>query len=389
MKKILFANGRPTPPISLGGDSVSVNILFNYLHNKGYSCYAFGVLNPSYSTTFNLHSTKDILQRLRNSQIQYKFTRKLWQIFLSRNLDRKYLAIKRTIDYSYSYAKCRMVRTESFQKELDKYIRDIKPDLIITQIESVSEVISEAKKWNLPLILIIQDMELYNIKNIDLANSHPKALILFISEAVKKQFSRYCKVPTAVWYHPLNITKTSSRKKLTKGYITMINPVFVKGGRIFHDIALALPKMKFLAVENWYDPKIDDIDYSDTKNVKVIKRQDDMHAIYNKTKLLLVPSIWQEAFGRVVVEAGLYGIPTIASDTGGLKEAVGNGGVVLKNYWDVNAWGNAIAKVLKKDQYHKLGLDAHRHALKFDTKIQGKKFELLMTKLLNKNKYVR
>lgn len=42
--------------------------------------------------------------------------------------------------------------------------------------------------------------------------------------------------------------------------------------------------------------------------------------IYAKTKVLLVPSLWQEPAGRVVAEAAVNGIPSIVSDRGGLEE---------------------------------------------------------------------
>ncbi len=43
--------------------------------------------------------------------------------------------------------------------------------------------------------------------------------------------------------------------------------------------------------------------------------------IWDRIKVLLVPSLWHEAWGIVVTEAQLRGIPVIASDAGGLAEA--------------------------------------------------------------------
>ncbi len=51
--------------------------------------------------------------------------------------------------------------------------------------------------------------------------------------------------------------------------------------------------------------------------------------VYRYTRVLLVPSVAQEASARVVAEALLNGIPVIASDVGGLPENVGSGGTVL------------------------------------------------------------
>jgi glycosyltransferase involved in cell wall biosynthesis len=51
--------------------------------------------------------------------------------------------------------------------------------------------------------------------------------------------------------------------------------------------------------------------------------------LYAVTRLLLVPSLWDEPAGRVAVEAMLNGIPPLVSNRGGLPETVGAGGLIL------------------------------------------------------------
>lgn len=51
--------------------------------------------------------------------------------------------------------------------------------------------------------------------------------------------------------------------------------------------------------------------------------------IFRGTRVLLVPSVWEEPFGRVAAEALLNGVPPIVSDRGGLAEAANGGGFVL------------------------------------------------------------
>lgn len=47
----------------------------------------------------------------------------------------------------------------------------------------------------------------------------------------------------------------------------------------------------------------------------------DMEPAYDNISVLIVPSLWQEAWGLIATEAQLRGIPVISSDAGGLPEA--------------------------------------------------------------------
>lgn len=53
-------------------------------------------------------------------------------------------------------------------------------------------------------------------------------------------------------------------------------------------------------------------------------RNEELPDIYNASDLLLVPSIHEEGFGRVILEALSCGVPVIASNRGGIKEAMSN-----------------------------------------------------------------
>lgn len=51
----------------------------------------------------------------------------------------------------------------------------------------------------------------------------------------------------------------------------------------------------------------------------------DIESFYPSVDVLVVPSLWEEPFGRVVVEAFAYGVPVIVSSRGGLPELVEEG----------------------------------------------------------------
>jgi len=53
--------------------------------------------------------------------------------------------------------------------------------------------------------------------------------------------------------------------------------------------------------------------------------QDELIEYYDRSHILLVPSLWQEPFGLVIAEAMARGLPVIASDAGGPAEIITHG----------------------------------------------------------------
>lgn len=65
-------------------------------------------------------------------------------------------------------------------------------------------------------------------------------------------------------------------------------------------------------------------------NVIIDDRTEDISSIYRKTRILLVPSLCDDAFARVVTEAMINGIPVIANDVGGIKTALNGAGYLAE-----------------------------------------------------------
>ena len=82
-------------------------------------------------------------------------------------------------------------------------------------------------------------------------------------------------------------------------------------------------------------------------NVTFCRAAPDVRPVYRNTQLLLVPSQWEEPFGRVVVEAQSSGIPCIARDVGGLREAVGDGGFLMPPSAGPSEWAEVVESVLE------------------------------------------
>ncbi|KAL6705043.1 hypothetical protein ACN47E_007302 [Coniothyrium glycines] len=162
-----------------------------------------------------------------------------------------------------------------------------------------------------------------------------------------------------------------------KNFIGMINPCPVKGARIFTDLARLCPEYDFLAYKSWGLDDTTDKEMRAVKNITLRLACTDMEEAWRDIKILLVPSLWFEAWGIVVIEAHLRGIPVISSDAGALTEAMlglehvlsvncikgerDEDGVYLVPEQDIEPWVRAVHKLMSdKVEYERLSQKVRR-----------------------------
>ena len=97
-----------------------------------------------------------------------------------------------------------------------------------------------------------------------------------------------------------------------------------KGDELVHEITRRMPETKFVVVGRGYH-RFDPL----PANVTYMGYQPDMKEFYRKIKLILVPSLVEEGFSRMILEAAANGIPAIANNVGGIPEALGDSGVLI------------------------------------------------------------
>jgi glycosyltransferase involved in cell wall biosynthesis len=131
--------------------------------------------------------------------------------------------------------------------------------------------------------------------------------------------------------------------------VLLVNPTLRKGIEIFFRLAAARPDIPFLAVESW---SLHDIWRTvlmnrarALDNVALWPPVEDMREAYARTRLVLMPSIHEETFGRVVAEAQSSGIPALVSERGALPEILGGGGLAMPLDAGFDAWLAAFNRI--------------------------------------------
>jgi|AntRauTorcE11898_2_1112593.scaffolds.fasta_scaffold02975_2 glycosyltransferase involved in cell wall biosynthesis len=210
-----------------------------------------------------------------------------------------------------------------------------------------------------------QHFEATNTATAVVANSE------FTAEKLSELFR--LKTHTDVIYPPIDPEKYRVEYN-PDGEITMVNPrTEYKGPQIFMNIADELPEEDFLMVGDINSSKIKKR-AERTENVTHWEWCNDMRKAYSKSKLVVVPSLVEESFGRVPAEAMISGIPCVVSDRGGLPEVVGDTGEIVSDINSTNAWLAAIKSAFKNHR----PVQQKRHVRNFLSDRQIKKFNTLL-----------
>lgn len=227
----------------------------------------------------------------------------------------------------------------TFLAKAKQALQEIKPDVVLTFGSTVvcKQLHQMAKQVASSLVFFLanasyEDQEVFQPFDHVLVNSH------FMREHYQLKLGIRSRVlpeiiPDSALADPEKVLPVAAPGRQHLGFITMVNPSFLKGAPLFARMVLTAarerPDWTFLAVEG----RMTDAEWAQTgldlaqqPNLWWLPNQLEMSRVYSRTSILVSPTFGLEAAGRVVVEAQLAGIPVLASSHGGLPEMLNGGG---------------------------------------------------------------
>ncbi len=282
--------------------------------------------------------------------------------------------------------------------KLNEFIEEYPADLIITQNRLLYSTVDVATKRNIPVVIFVRAFSMFcptQFRTREALNECDRrckecipwrmrlkfklihrnlaqyeeglrrgTLLLANSNYMRKVIRRFYDIQAEVVYPTVDEKRYKARTS-GRDRVLFVKPQYVKGLPIFIQIAGQMPDTRFLVagkIGHQARRKLKGMD-----NVECMGWVKDMRAAYARTQVLLGPSIWPEPFGRIFVEAASNGIPSVASARGGIPEAVGKGGILIDDIFDVKLWVEALRQLKDTDVYTSYAGNAYKNARLFSS----------------------
>lgn len=207
-----------------------------------------------------------------------------------------------------------------------------RPDVLLTYggHPAGRELMRRARRRGVAVVF-----HLHNFAYHDRAEFADATAVLVPSEYARRHYARALGLATAALPYPLRLDRVVAADPAPR-YATFVNPQPSKGAAVVARIALELgrrrPEIPLLVVEGRGGAgglTAGGLDLSGLRNLHRMANTPDPRAFYRVSRVVLMPSLWRESFGRVAAEALANGIPVLASDRGALPETLGDAGFVL------------------------------------------------------------
>jgi glycosyltransferase involved in cell wall biosynthesis len=231
------------------------------------------------------------------------------------------------------------------EQQVGALLRASRPDIAVIQCHGTVPIGAAFATAGVPLVIYLRNVEFEELGGnpCDLPNARFIANSAFTARRYAEVFGINATVI------PPSIDRSRYETASEGDLVTFIGPVPAKGLDRAIEIAGACPEIPFLFVESWQLSAEQRGELgrriAGMPNIRFERRTTDMKALFRRTRILLAPSRWEEAWGRVASEAHCSGIPVVGSSRGGLAEAIGRGGIVLDYDAPLAEWVEAVRRL--------------------------------------------
>jgi len=230
------------------------------------------------------------------------------------------------------------------QDRVGEVVRRFRPDVVVVQSTHPENLLRALAPCGVPVAVYFHEVE--EIGHLA-ALAGSGLTVLANSDFTAARLLEVCGLRCRVVL-PL-IDPRSYRVETHPGRVLFVNTVPRKGLDIAFGLAERRPDIPFDFVLSWILPpeRVAQLSAraSAAGNIVLHPPTRDMRRLYARAKIVLAPSQWEEAWGRVATEAHVNGIPVLGSDRGGLPQAIGPGGLVVPADAPIETWLAALDRI--------------------------------------------
>jgi len=228
-----------------------------------------------------------------------------------------------------------------FKRELDAHLHNNETDIVITSTDLIYPGVRVAFNNDVKTCCLLRSYEnIYNhredkgllgklnrkIEKVlffkqDIESLRASSLVVTNSEFLRSFFKKRFAIESTVVYPSLSGEfKKKDIKKID--VVGVVNPSAAKGFNTTLEIAKKMKDKKFFYYGK--KPKNEHLFEGVNKNIFFKGWKESISNVYSEVDIIIVPSLWEEPFGKVSVEAISFGVLPIISKKGGLPETVDN-----------------------------------------------------------------
>ena len=287
-----------------------------------------------------------------------------------------------------------------FRTMLARFLKRITPDIVIASTSTVKVAGKVSREQGIPVGAMVRAMENLPGYGWDWSKTSIRDIVKYLSHRFsigwpggseidevdfiisnseflcKKYLQSYPEKENFTVYPPLDIVRSSASLPSKIKKVMMVGTTKDKGFDIFCNVAKCFPQLEFHAIG---DRSLTGGDTRVVDKVVVHGWIYDPIPFVDTMDLVLVPSICEEAFGRIAVEALCRKKFVLVSSQGGLPEAVGKRDdlIVKENY--VVFWVERIDDLIKDPiRYQFTMFDAIELSKRFSVEYQVEEFNVYL-----------